>query len=65
LKAHPGIRARDICDLVGQAKEHFKINVRKLKNLGLTESLGTGYRLAPRGEALLRILRSEAGGDTT
>jgi hypothetical protein len=65
LKAHPGIRAGDICNLVGQAKESFKINVRKLKNLGLTESLGTGYRLAPRGEALLGILRSEADGDTT
>jgi hypothetical protein len=65
LKVHPGVRAGDICDLVGQAKEHFKMNVRKLKNLGLTESLGTGYRLSPRGEALLRSLRSEAGGDTT
>lgn len=65
LKNHLGIRAADVCELVGQDKEHFKINVRKLKNLGLTESLRTGYRLAPRGEALLRILRSQASGDTT
>ena len=30
----------------------FKLNVRKLKALGLTESLEKGYRLSPRGEAL-------------
>ena len=29
----------------------FKRNVRKLKELGLTESLEVGYRLSPRGEA--------------
>jgi ribosomal protein S19E (S16A) len=27
--------------------------VRKLKELGLTESLEVGYRLSPRGRALL------------
>lgn len=31
----------------------FKPNVRKLKKLGLTISLDTGYRLSPRGEQLL------------
>jgi hypothetical protein len=31
----------------------FKIDVRKLKNLGLTESLDIGYRLSPRGRAYL------------
>jgi predicted transcriptional regulator len=30
-------------------KKHFKTNVRKLKELGLTESLKVGYRLSPRG----------------
>ena len=34
----------------------FKLDVRKLKGLGLTISLGTGYRLSPRGEAYLRHL---------
>jgi hypothetical protein len=29
-----------------------------LKNLGLTESLEVGYRLSPRGEALLKVLLS-------
>jgi hypothetical protein len=54
LRDRPGVRAGDLCRLVGQEKEAFKLNVRKLKNLGLTESLETGYRLSPRGEALLR-----------
>lgn len=31
----------------------FKQDVRKLKELGLTESLDTGYRLSPRGDAVL------------
>jgi len=38
---------------VGQEKEDFKRNVREVKHLGLIVSLGTGYRLSPRGEALL------------
>lgn len=53
LAKHPGVRAGDLCDLVGQEKMRFKLSVRRLKGLGLTESLGTGYRLSPRGEALL------------
>ena len=32
----------------------FKADVRKLKELGLTESLATGYRLSTRGHAYLR-----------
>lgn len=34
----------------------FKANVRKLKELGLTESLEVGYRLSARGRALLDAL---------
>jgi hypothetical protein len=44
---------------VGQEKEAFKVNVRKLKNLGLTESLERGYRLAPRGARVLAALRAQ------
>ena len=32
----------------------FKRDVRRLKELGLTESLPVGYRLSPRGEAAAR-----------
>jgi hypothetical protein len=59
LRDHPGVRAADLCVRVGQPRDEFKGNVRKLKALGLTESLEVGYRLSPRGEALLRHHRPE------
>jgi hypothetical protein len=53
IRTHPGVRAGDLCRLLGQEKMPFKANVRKLKALGLTESLEIGYRLSPRGLALI------------
>jgi ribosomal protein S19E (S16A) len=40
----------------GRERHPFKTDVRKLKELGLTESLEVGYRLSPRGQALLERL---------
>ncbi len=60
VEGSEGVRAGDLAPRVGQAKEAFKLNVRKLKRLGLTESLGTGYRLSPRGHAVLARLRASA-----
>ena len=57
IGAHPAVRAGDLCGMVGQEKLPFKLNVRKLKALGLTQSLEVGYRLSPRGVALLDRLR--------
>jgi hypothetical protein len=54
IRDHPAVRAGDLCAMVGQERDRFKPNVRKLKNLGLTISLEVGYRLSPRGEAYLR-----------
>jgi hypothetical protein len=51
IAANPAVRAGDLAPQLGQELLDFKLNVRKLKNLGLTISLGTGYRLSPRGEA--------------
>ena len=48
-----GVRAGDLAAELGMERLPFKADVRKLKALGLTESLGTGYRLAPRGQAWL------------
>jgi hypothetical protein len=53
IRTHPGVRAGDLCRLLGQEKMPFKVNVRKLKTLGLTESLEVGYRLSPRGAAFI------------
>jgi hypothetical protein len=49
----PGVRAADLAAAEGREKLPFKADVRKLKELGLTESLDVGYRLSPRGWALL------------
>jgi hypothetical protein len=47
------VRAEDLAASIGREKLPFKRDVRKLKELGLTESLLVGYRLSPRGRALL------------
>jgi hypothetical protein len=49
----PAVRAGDLAPATGQAMPEFKRDVRKLKELGLTESLEVGYRLSPRGRAVL------------
>jgi hypothetical protein len=53
IRDNPAIRAGDLCTAVQMERLPFKANVRKLKALGLTESLDVGYRLSPRGAALL------------
>ncbi|GAA4156848.1 hypothetical protein GCM10022251_29630 [Phytohabitans flavus] len=50
---HPGVRAADLAEALGRDLPSFKADVRKLKALGLTESLEVGYRLSPRGAAYL------------
>lgn len=56
IAANPEVRAEDLAASVGREKLPFKRDVRKLKELGLTESLLVGYRLSPRGRALLEHL---------
>jgi hypothetical protein len=53
IAAKPATRAGDLATELGQERLPFKANVRKLKALGLTESLEVGYRLSPRGRAFL------------
>jgi hypothetical protein len=59
IEQHPEVRAAELAEASGFAKEWLKTNVRKLKNLGLTESLQPGYRLSPRGKKVLRKLRRQ------
>jgi hypothetical protein len=49
----PEVRAGDLAADLGRERLPFKADVRKLKNLGLTESLPIGYRLSARGRAYL------------
>jgi len=53
IDRHPEVRAPDLAARVGRETADFKRDVRKLKELGLTESLAIGYRLSPRGEAVV------------
>jgi hypothetical protein len=53
LREHPATRAGDLASGLGLETPPFKQRVRRLKELGLTESLKVGYRLSPRGAALL------------
>jgi hypothetical protein len=54
IRRRPAVRAGDLAAELGREMLPFKVDVRKLKNLGLTISLEVGYRLSPRGEAYLR-----------
>ena len=53
----PGVVSTALARQAGQERPDFKLNVRKLKEMGLTESLQIGYQLSPRGAALLRSIR--------
>ncbi len=53
IEARPGVLAAKLARSLGRPRDDFKRDVRKLKNLGLTFSLEVGYRLTPKGEALL------------
>jgi hypothetical protein len=57
IEARPAVRAGDLAESVGRERAPFKLDVRKLKALGLTISLDVGYRLSPRGSAYLRATR--------
>jgi hypothetical protein len=51
IAERPGVRAADLAASLGRERAPFKLDVRKLKALGLTLSFEIGYRLSPRGEA--------------
>jgi hypothetical protein len=53
IAERPAVRAGDLAESLGRERLAFKADVRKLKALGLTESLGVGYRLSPRGKVWL------------
>jgi hypothetical protein len=53
IDRRPTVRAPDLAAELGRETQDFKKDVRKLKELGLTESLDIGYRISPRGVAVL------------
>ncbi|GAB6938144.1 hypothetical protein ACQP60_01000 [Isoptericola variabilis] len=61
IAARPAVVARTLAADVGMERDPFKIRVRRLKELGLTESLDVGYRLSPRGRAYLAATAEPQG----
>ena len=53
IRDHPGTVSTELAPQLGMERFPFKQKVRRLKELGLTESLKVGYQLSPRGEAFL------------
>ncbi len=60
IATRPAVAAAELAAETGLEKPVFKSRIRRLKELGLTESLETGYRLSPRGERV-HSFRRKAG----
>jgi hypothetical protein len=54
----PAVVSTVLAAEMGIERPVFKLDIRKLKESGLTESLEVGYRLSPRGKRLLAHLRA-------
>jgi hypothetical protein len=62
IRRRPHVRAPDLAAELGRDRDPFKVDVRKLKNLGLTRSFEVGYEVSPRGLSYLeRTTRSPFG----
>ena len=55
VKQHPGLSSAKLSVLLKREQKALKVDMRKLKALGLTLSLETGYKLSERGESYLRL----------
>ena len=63
IARRPRVAASKLAAQLGRERDPFKVDVRKLKRLGLTQSFEVGYELSPRGRALLaRMPRTSPAG---
>lgn len=62
---HPERRAGDLAAMLGMETQPFKLGVRKLKALGLTESLEVGYSLSARGQAVRAAISSSSSSSSS
>lgn len=60
IERYPGRPAEQLAREAGQEKLPFKSRIRKLKTLGLTESLEIGYLISPRGRKVLEHRHASA-----
>jgi len=57
IHRHPRVAASQLAAKLGRETLAFKVDVRKLKKLGLTQSFEVGYEISPRGRAYLAARR--------
>jgi hypothetical protein len=57
IEKHPRVAASKLAARLGRETLPFKVDVRKLKRLGLTQSFEVGYEISPRGRAYLAAAR--------
>lgn len=62
IEANPGVVSTELAAIMGLERQYFKRRVRRLKEMGLTESLEIGYRISRRGRALLNAGEDHAEG---
>lgn len=62
IEANPGVVSTDLAASMGLERQYLKRRVRRLKEVGLTESLGIGYLISPRGQALQNAREDPAEG---
>lgn len=62
IEQHPQVAARILAKKLGRERDEFKVDVRKLKRLGLTQSFEVGYEVSPRGRAFLDALDAAQPG---
>lgn len=64
ISQRPRVAASVLARRLGRDRDPFKVDVRKLKRLGLTQSFEVGYELSPRGRALLAKLARRRASPT-
>jgi hypothetical protein len=57
IEKYPQIAASKLAAKIGRDTAPFKVDVRKLKKLGLTQSFEVGYEISPRGRAYLEATK--------
>ena len=53
IDRHPRVAASQLAKKLGRETLPFKLDVRKLKRLGLTQGFEVGYEISPRGRVYL------------
>lgn len=56
IAERPRVAASKLAAALGRDARSFKIDVRKLKRIGLTQSFEVGYEISPRGRAYLNAV---------